>query len=106
MRLACSGLSSWIEKKLTIVTPSRLLARVAYQQFTLEQLKRGNSSWERPSIMSMGAWLTSVWQDARYRWPDIPTLLSPSQEHLLWKQIIQRDRADLFDLDATARAAS
>ena len=106
MRLACSGFSSWIEKKVTIVTPSRLLADVAYQQFTLQQLKRGHDSWERPSIMSMGAWLTSAWQDARYRWTDVPTLLSPSQEHLLWKQIIQRDGGDLFDVDATARAAS
>ncbi len=106
MRLACSGLSSWIEKKVTIVTPSRLLAAVAYQQFTLQQLSQGHESWERPSIMSMGAWLRDCWQEARYRCQNTPVLLSPSQEHLLWKQTIRNDGVELFDLDATARAAA
>ncbi len=106
MRLACSDLSSWIEKKVTMVAPSRLLAAVAYQQFTLQQLSREQESWERPSIISMGAWLTSCWQDARYRCQDIPALLSPSQEHLLWKQIIRHEKVDLFDVDATARMAA
>ncbi len=106
MRLACSGLSSWIDEKVTIVTPSRLLAAVVYQQFTLQQLRLGRQSWERPFIMTVGGWLTSCWQEARYRREDLPTLLSTSQEHLLWKQVIRNDGVDLFDLDATARSAA
>jgi ATP-dependent helicase/nuclease subunit B len=105
MRLACSGLFSWMEKNVTVVTPSRLLAGVAYQQFTLRQLGQGNLSWQRPNILSFGSWLTACWQDARYCSTEIPILLSPVQEHLLWKRTIQETTSELFDADATARMA-
>jgi ATP-dependent helicase/nuclease subunit B len=103
MRLAYSGLFSWIEKNLTIVAPSRLQAAVAYQQFTLNELKLNRESWHRPDLVSIGAWLTRCWQEVQSNSSDIPSLLSPSQEHLLWKQIIQNETPDLFDANATAR---
>jgi ATP-dependent helicase/nuclease subunit B len=106
MHLACSGLFSWIEKNYTIVTPSRVLSTVAYRQFVDAELTHGREIWLRPSILSLGAWLTNCWQDARYRSNDVPTLLSAVQEHTLWKRIIQTESTDLFDTDATARLAS
>jgi probable DNA repair protein len=105
MHLAYSGLFSWIEKNVSVVTPSRLSAAVAYQQFTLQQLGQGNLSWQRPNILSFASWLTACWQDARYCSGEIPILLSPSQEHLLWKRTIQEATSELFDADATARMA-
>lgn len=106
MHLAYPGLFSWIEKKITVVVPSRLQAAVAYQQFTLEQLALGEDAWERPSLVSMGAWLTACWQEARYGSGDVPLLLSANQEQLLWKQIIDSETLDLFDASATASIAA
>lgn len=106
MRLACPGLFSLCGKNVTVVAPSRLLAAVAHQQFAIHQLQQLKQSWLRPSVMSMGAWLTRSWQEARYSRTDVPTLLSPSQEHLLWTQIISAEEPDLFDVDATAQMAS
>ncbi len=106
MRLACSGLSSWFEKKATIVTPSRLLASIAGQQFTRYQLERGMESWQRPSIYSVDAWLTACWQEARYSGSDVAALLSPAQERMVWQSIIEQEEADLFDVASTARLAS
>jgi len=105
MRLACTGLFSWFEKSAVIVTPSRLLASVASQQFTRYQLQRGVQSWQRPSVYSVDAWLTACWQQARYSGSDVAALLSPAQERLLWQEIIEREEPNLFDVRSTARLA-
>ena len=105
MRLACSGLFSWFEKKATIVTPSPFLAGVAAQQFANQQLREGSRSWSRPSIYSIEARLVSFWQEARYSDVDVPALLSPAQERTVWQHIIEREHSNLFDLSATARLA-
>jgi probable DNA repair protein len=103
MRLACADLFSRIEKGAIIVTPTRLLATVAAEQFSNHQLASGIESWRRPSIISIGAWLASRWQEARYTGPNIPTLLSPSQEHVLWQRLIEEANPNLFNGSATAR---
>src|SRR6185437_14504359 len=106
MRLACAGLFSWLEKGATIVTPTPLLAAVAAEQFSKQQLARGVESWQRPPIVSIGAWLTARWQEARYNAPNALTLLSASQEHVLWRRIVQESSPDLFDGNSIARLAS
>jgi ATP-dependent helicase/nuclease subunit B len=110
MRLACAGLprrfeQTSFEKKQTIITPSPLLAAVASQQFSAFQLSQGVESWERPAIFSINAWLAACWQEVRYNATDIPTLLSPAQERVLWQHIIQQEHPDLFDVDAIAAMA-
>ncbi len=106
MQFAFGGLFSCFEKNVTVVAPSRLLAAVAYQQFATDSLRKGHASWRRPSILSLGGWLTNCWTQARYTAAGIPTLLSASQEHLLWKRTIEEDGLDLFDANATAQMAS
>lgn len=106
MRLACPGLFSCFEKNTTLVAPSRFLASVAYQQFAHSQLQQGRAAWERLPILGLGAWLTRSWQEARYSSPDIPALLSPTQEHFLWTQIIEGEQPELFDIDTAARITS
>jgi probable DNA repair protein len=106
MRLPCPGLFSWIDEGSTIVTPTPLLAGVAGEQFSKHQLASGIESWYRPPIVSIGAWLTARWQETRYGTSNVSTLLSPSQEHILWKRIIRETNPDLFDGNATARLAS
>ncbi|MBV8812630.1 MAG: hypothetical protein JO033_28495, partial [Acidobacteriaceae bacterium] len=105
MRLACGKLLSWLEKGAAIITPTPLLARIAGYQFSLEQLRQARESWERPVIQTIGAWLTARWQEARFSGSDVPILLSPSQEHLVWRQIIEENHPELFDIGATASLA-
>jgi len=109
MRLACAGLSRWFEQtwfeKSSVVTPSPLLAAIAAQQFSIHQLTRGRDAWQRPAVCGINAWLANCWQEARYNRTDIPALLSPSQERVLWQDIIEQQHPDLFDPSATARLA-
>ncbi len=106
MRLACPGLFSSFEKNTAVVAPSRFLAAVANHEFSNSQLDQGRATWERTPILSLGAWLTRCWQEARYASPDIPALLSPSQENFLWTRIIEENQPELFDVDTAARMTS
>lgn len=103
MRLACADLFSWFEKEATIIVRSRLAAGVVRQEITRYQLSRGFESWQRTLVYSVDAWLAALWNEARYRLDYVPTLLSGSQEHLLWQQIIEQEHAKLFDIASTAR---
>ena len=103
MRLAYADLCSWFEREATIIVPSRLAAEVVRQEIATYQLSRGLESWHRTLVYSVDAWLAAMWNEARYRVDDIPTLLSGSQEHLLWQQIIEQEHANLFDIGSTAR---
>jgi ATP-dependent helicase/nuclease subunit B len=105
MRLSFSGGSAQPNEHRTLVTSSAVLAAVASQQFARSELDRGNLSWRRPAIYSLDAWLTASWQEARYATPDLPSLLSPGQELLLWEKVIESSAANLFDVSATARLA-
>jgi ATP-dependent helicase/nuclease subunit B len=110
MRLACAGLSrrfehARFENTAAVVTPSPLLAAVAAQQFSTDQLKQGVDAWRRPATYSINAYLAACWQEARYNATDIPTLLSPAQERLLWQNVIGRRHPDLFDVSAVAAMA-
>jgi ATP-dependent helicase/nuclease subunit B len=102
MRLACGDLSRWLERQAVLLTSTNLLAHAAFEQFAREQLDRGILSWNRPAIYSIEAWLAACWEEARYAVMDVPILLSPAQEHVLWRQVIEQDNVHLFDLDAAA----
>jgi|GEM_PF-1923503 len=105
MRLACTALSSWFEKSATFVVPSPLHSAAAVQHFSYDQIEHGIESWERPPIHSLDAWLEASWLEARYRASETPTLLSRTQEQLLWHRIVEREQPGLFDFNATAQLA-
>ncbi|MCU1293540.1 MAG: nuclease family protein [Bryobacterales bacterium] len=105
MRLSIPGVSTRLNEHSTLVTSSPVQAAVASQQFARSELDRGKLSWRRPAIYSLDAWLTASWQEARYASPDLPSLLSPAQELLLWEKVIESSAANLFDVSATARLA-
>ncbi len=105
MRLSSPGLIARLKDQSTLVTSSTVLAAVASQQFTRSELEQGHLSWRRPAVYSLEAWIGNCWQEARYALPDLPSLLSPSQELLLWEQVIEHSGTELFDVSATALLA-
>ena len=82
MQLAFSGLSSLFEEGATLVASSPLLVSAASEQFTQQRLAIGLEVWQRPSILTLDGWLTSLWQEARFSGGSAAALLSPQQEHL------------------------
>jgi ATP-dependent helicase/nuclease subunit B len=106
MHLACSGLVPALESGDTVVLPSTLLASIAAEQFSQHRLSEGRETWQRPTILSIGAWLAACWREVRFREANAPALLAPSQEHALWLRIVEREHPDAFDTSRMARLAS
>jgi probable DNA repair protein len=106
MQFASPALFGRLREGATAVLPSRLLASKVTHQFAQQQVKEGLVSWPRPFVLSLDAWLTNCWREARYTRPEIPALLSPAQERLLWNRIIAKEHPELFDAGAAARLAS
>src|ERR1700761_5906834 len=105
MHLACSGLRDSLSRNATVVVSSATLAAATREDLSRSQLEAGSRSWERPGIYTIDAWLERCWQEVRYEDTNTPALLSPSQELLVWRQLIEHEHADLFDVSACARGA-
>ena len=105
MHLACSGLRDCFARNATLVVPSAVLSAAATEELSRSQMEAGLDSWQRPPIHSIETWVERCWQEVRYSRSGIPALLSPAQELLLWRQLIEQEHADLFDVNAAARGA-
>jgi probable DNA repair protein len=105
MRLACSGLRGYFARNATVVVPTPVLASAAAEDLARFQMEDGCDSWQRSPIHSIETWLERCWHEVRYDTSGAATLLSPSQELLLWRQLVEEEHADLFDVNAAARGA-
>ncbi len=105
MRFASAGLARHFADGSTLVAPSRLLASFITHQYTISQLSQRRQSWERPAIQSVETWLVNLWREARYANSRTPTILSPLQERILWKQLFEKEHPELFDPSGAARLA-
>lgn len=101
MQSVFNGAFSRTEEGGVILASSPVLRNVLAHQFAQERLGSGQQTWNRPLILTVDAWLASCWQEARLR-GDVPVLLTPLQEILLWESIIAEQNTGLFDPRATA----
>ncbi len=97
MQLASPGLRAAFAAGATIIAPNQLLASVAHEQFVQTQLAAGLETWLAPQVLSVNAWLSACWREARYARADVPPLLSLAQERAAWEQLIQSEHPRLFD---------
>lgn len=110
MRFSHPDLAALLQENVTVVTPTPFLAGVILRQYADYQSGQGVSTWVRPDVLSLQAWLRRSWKDARYRaCGSVPALLSLAQEIQVWQAIIEKSitssEKPLLDLPATARAA-
>lgn len=91
----------------TAITPRPWLSSVVMRQFVERQSAAGAATWRRPRVLSLHAWLTSLWKQRRYSKAETPALLTSAQENFLWRRIIEREgaanAAPLLEIGATAR---
>jgi ATP-dependent helicase/nuclease subunit B len=76
--------------RLTVVTPNQRLAHRLTLEFDDYQIARGLTSWEAADIVTFGAFVERLWQDALYSAVGgrLPLLLTPAQEQHLWQRIL------------------
>jgi probable DNA repair protein len=82
-----------LERGWTVLTANQRAARTLHHGFDLDQRARGLTHWEPPAILAWDAWLTSLWHRLLLDGHASELLLSPTQEHTLWRAIIAADSA-------------
>lgn len=75
---------------IAVVTPNRRLAQTLAREFDELQIAAGLTAWETADILPFGAFVERLYEDALYSdiAAQLPLLLTPSQEQLLWEQIV------------------
>ncbi len=94
---------------ITVVTPNHRLADALAGAVAQVHLDAGRTSWPAPDVLSWGAWLERLHEDARFddRGAPLPPLLDADHERLGWEIAISRDaaRPALVGAGALAREA-
>ena len=90
-----------------LVAAGQRLARHLAQQYARECRAARLEVWETPAILTFGAWLNSLWQEAIETGADARLLLTPVQAAALWERVIGAAQHDtqLLSAAATARPA-
>lgn len=91
----------------TVLTANERAARTLRRAFDLRQLDLGLNSWQPPSILAWDGWLGGLWHRLLLDGHASALLLNPTQEHILWRNIIAADlgNASLRPIDALAETA-
>lgn len=105
-----ADLAAGLEAGVTVITPNRRLAIALKREFDGVQVGRGNTVWGSADILPFPAFIERLYEDALYsgQAPELPTLLTPAQEQVLWEHAISRSDtgAALLSIGAAARLAS
>src|SRR5688572_22171640 len=77
-------------ERIVVLTPNRRLAQALEAEFDRTCLARGLASWEAPDILPFPAFLVRSYEEALYTpgGVDLPALVSPEQERLLWEEAV------------------
>jgi probable DNA repair protein len=92
----------------TVLTANQRAARTLRRAFDLHQCSSGRTHWQPPSILAWDTWLTSLWRSLLLDGHATQLLLSPTQEHTLWRDLVAPDTAatSLQPADALAETAA
>jgi hypothetical protein len=93
----------------TVLTANQRAARTLRHAYDLSHQAGGLPNWQPPSILAWDTWLAGLWRRLLLEGHASALLLNPTQEHTLWRAVIQADRqsaASLRPLDSLAELAA
>ncbi|HJS78399.1 MAG TPA: PD-(D/E)XK nuclease family protein, partial [Burkholderiales bacterium] len=78
--------------QVTVVTPNKRLSQALMAEFDDFQTRKNLTVWEAPDILSFGAFVERLWEDALYSelGETLPLLLTEAQEQHLWEGILEK----------------
>jgi ATP-dependent helicase/nuclease subunit B len=101
--------SAALDDGATVITANQRSARSLRYAFDLRQRDQGLTVWQPAPILPWEAWTASLWQSLLLTGEATEMLLSPAQEHTLWREILSSD-PDLYQTlqspDSLAELAS
>ncbi len=88
-----------------LIAAGQRLCRHLSQRYAHECRARGLEVWETPSILTLNAWFSRLWEVAVDARADDRLLLSGAQDSALWERVIAGSDRGMQLLSATATAA-
>ena len=79
----------YIENEYSIICSNIRLVQYLKHQYPHKQLEKGLKSWETPDILPWKTWVRRCWSDLRVRHKGLELLLNPTQDVLLWQEVIE-----------------
>jgi ATP-dependent helicase/nuclease subunit B len=73
----------------TVVTANQRAARTLRHAFDRRQQALGRAAWQPPAILAWDTWTASLWTQLLLLGQASANLLSPTQEHTLWRAVLQ-----------------
>ena len=98
------SLVQWLKPGTVLLAAGARLARHLAQRHAAECRALGMEVWETPEILTFGAWLSTLWQEAVEVGADRRLLLVPGQEAALWERAVLDAGREMQLLPATATA--
>ena len=96
----------------TVLTANQRAARTLRHAFDHRQRALGLATWQPPAILAWETWPTTLWTRLLLDGHTSALLLSPTQEHTLWRAVIEADTqlsggaATLRPIDSLASLAA
>ena len=92
----------------TVFTANQRTARTIRQTFERRKRAAGATFWQPPNVLAWDAWTATLWRRLLLDGYAASLLLSPSQEHQVWRSIIANDASwsSLATVDALASMAA
>jgi ATP-dependent helicase/nuclease subunit B len=92
----------------TIVTGNQRAARTLRRAFDRRNRELGLESWQPAAVMAWETWTTGLWRDLLVRGEVSELLLNRTQEHAVWRGILEGDSelASLRSFDSMAEMAA
>jgi probable DNA repair protein len=82
-----------LDRGATVITANQRTARTLLHGFERRQRAAGATFWQPPTVLAWDAWTASLWRRMLLDGHVASLLLSPAQEHQVWRSIIANDSA-------------
>jgi probable DNA repair protein len=80
-----------IARGATLLTPTQRAARAIRLAHDAEQHASGQSLWHPATVLPLESWLAAEWHRRLLAGTETRILLNRTQEHTLWREIVQAD---------------
>ena len=104
-----ADLAAGLKAGVTVITPNRRLTIALKREFDEGQSTRAIAAWHSADILPFPAFIERLYEEAFYsgQASELPVLLTPAQEQILWEDAISRSDTGgaLLAIGAAARLA-
>lgn len=96
-----------LQEGVTVITPTRHLARTIREHYTRLQMQNGARSWHSAEVLDIDSWYRCCRDTLLPHLPERPLLLNAAQEHNLWLRIVRQSAVArrLLHVSGAARQA-